>query len=85
MLPIAIVEWVDASMNSVHWAEGSLPSLPSDTSNVMYSVGYVAHNTREWVVLTQTLGEDIHANSVEIPTSMIRSYIQLPENTNGTF
>ena len=85
MLPIAIVEWVDASMNSVNWAEGSLPSLPTATSNVMTSVGYLAHHTTEWVVLTQTLGEEVHANSLEIPVSMVRSFIQLPEHPNGTF
>ena len=84
MLSVAIVEWVDASMDNPHWNEGALPPLPTETSNVMYSVGYVAHHTKEWVVLVQTIGEEIHANSVEIPTSMIRSFIQLTGNTDGT-
>lgn len=71
-LPFALITWVDASMGSPHWQEGDLPELPSTTSNVMKSSGFIAHNNSEWVVLVQTVGEGVHANSIEIPVGMIR-------------
>lgn len=38
----------------------------------MRSCGFVAHNTPEWVVLVQTVGEGVHANSIEIPAGMVK-------------
>jgi len=71
-LPFAVITWVDASMGSPHWHEGELPELPTKTSNVMRSAGFIAHNTPEWLVVVQTLGEGVHANSIEIPVGMIK-------------
>ena len=38
----------------------------------MRSAGFIAHNTPEWLVIVQTLGEGVHANSIEIPVGMIK-------------
>ena len=71
-LPFAVITWIDASMNNPHWQVGDLPDIPSKTSNVMKSSGFIAHKTPEWVVIVQTVGEGVHANSIEIPVGMIK-------------
>lgn len=73
MKPIAIVEWTDASMACPHWQDVELPEVPEPGSNDMVSTGFLIHNTKEWVVLLQTMGDGTCANSVEIPTRMINS------------
>jgi hypothetical protein len=70
-LKFAVVKWLDASMSSPHWTAGELPVLPSDTANVMTSCGFVAQSNKKWVVLVQTVGENVYANSIEIPRKMI--------------
>lgn len=70
-LAFALVKWIDASMNNPHWQSGDLPEVPSDTANVMMSAGLLAHDTADWVVLVQTVGEGCFANSIEIPRGMI--------------
>ena len=77
----AVVKWLDASMNSPHWQEGDLPALPTETSNMMTSCGFVARENKRWVVLVQTLGEGVHANSIEIPRAMIEKITILKEAT----
>ena len=70
-LKFAVVKWLDASMDNPHWTQGSLPALPTEKANTMLSAGFLAHDTKKFVVLVQTLGQGIHANSVEIPRAMI--------------
>lgn len=71
-LPFAVITWIDASMNNPHWQTGDLPDLPTKTSNVMRTSGFIAHKTSDWVVVVQTVGEGAHANSIEIPVGMIK-------------
>lgn len=71
-LPFAVITWIDASMDNPHWQIGDLPAVPTETSNVMRSAGFIAHNTPSWIVLVQTIGEGVHANSIEIPVGMIK-------------
>jgi hypothetical protein len=73
MKPIVTVEWIDASMDNPHWNDGDLPPVPAKGDNNMFTCGYLAHQTDDWVVVIQTLGKGVHANSVEIPVRMIVS------------
>lgn len=70
-LKFAMVKWLDASMANPHWTAGELPALPSETANIMTSCGFVAQSNKKWVVLVQTVGENVYANSIEIPRNMI--------------
>lgn len=56
--PVEIVQWMDASMDNPHWQEKPFPKCPTVEENTIFSVGFVIHDTDDFVVLLQSMGKD---------------------------
>ena len=69
------VLWEDANMGH-HWQDGHKPALPEP--EFVFSVGYLHHSTKKHLVLTQSIADNQHANTLQIPKKMLISveYLQ---------
>lgn len=65
---IVLVEWDDAHMEG-WWIDGA-PGAPAPS--LVQSVGWLAHKTRQHIVLVQSLTEGQHGNRLQIPRGMVK-------------
>lgn len=72
--PLALVTWIDASMEVVtHWQDGSQPKPPRAREHVCLSSGWLTHLDADFVQIVQTITQGQHSNVVNIPRGMVRS------------
>lgn len=65
--PLAVVEWEDAA-HEFGWQEGV---IPEPKTVIVRSVGYVIKRTKKHILLAQSIAEDNHAQTLQIPKGMV--------------
>lgn len=68
---IALVVWEDASMGG-HWQEGQAPT--TDDDNLVYSMGWLMFESKDRIIIVQSLADGTHGNSLTIPRGMVRRF-----------
>lgn len=69
----AYVKWLDAQMEG-HWLE----KMPSPTDDLtIYSIGWLLHDSRDRVILLQSIGDGNYGNALHIPRGMIQELVRI--------
>lgn len=72
MPKIVLVEWEDASvLDRETWVDKA--SAPKAKATIFSQVGFLLESTREHVVLTCTMGDELMGARTRIPRGMVRS------------
>lgn len=72
-MKIVLVEWDDAAMEG-HWIDGH-PAKPKP--QIVRSIGFLAHKTKKHILLVQSVAENCHGNSLQIPRRMVRKMVEM--------
>lgn len=66
---VAIVCWLDAMMEG-HWQSGT---PDPDDSLLVYTTGWLIFESKERLVMVQSLTDGGYGNAIHIPRGMVRS------------
>jgi hypothetical protein len=80
---MVLIEWDDAiCMGSSGWNDPSdLEVWAREVPPRMYSVGFVVHSTKDWVVVVDSIGPHEVGCANKIPTQWIRGMYTLKAQT----
>ena len=83
--PIVKICWEDAiTSTEASWTSASeAMEVATSALPIMWTVGYVLHNSEGWISLTDSVGEDEFGQVTKIPKQLILSITALEENHVG--
>jgi hypothetical protein len=82
--PIVRILWEDAVTSAEAGWTTKIDAMETATTRPpqMYSVGYVLHNCKEWISITDSVGGDEFGQVTKIPKKMIVDLTFLKEDSN---